>query len=160
MVWSKLLLVEKLQIPSYRKIDGNIINKKQEEKLNVKVSHWANCNSMITAWTHHCIRCGICILCHQATQTLCSVDLVASQSVIFYIYGQSTLTYRDPKMSSVSNEYEKKTIRSHKEVFYDWVWPNINLLFGTIWFKSSLGPGLSCFRPSMVFLAISHLLWH
>ena len=49
MVWSKLLLVEKLQIPSYRKIDGNIINKKQKEKLNVKVSHLANCNSMITA---------------------------------------------------------------------------------------------------------------
>jgi len=49
MVWSKLLLVEKLQIPSYRKINGNIINKKQQEKLNVKMSHLANCKSMITA---------------------------------------------------------------------------------------------------------------
>ena len=46
-------------------------------------------------------------------------NLVVSQSVIFYIYGQSPLTYRGPKMSSIGIEYENETIRSHKEVFYD-----------------------------------------
>jgi len=31
MVWSKLQLIENLQIPSYRKIDGNIIKKNSKK---------------------------------------------------------------------------------------------------------------------------------
>ena len=31
MVWSKLQLIENLQIPSYRETDGNIINKKSKK---------------------------------------------------------------------------------------------------------------------------------